>query len=116
MPFSAAASRYQSPRQLRQKPAMAIMSMFCTSVRWRRCATRRRNTAASSASWVWLSISPPPSRGRARLSDINRFSGKFRVLLNELEAQFRLLAHQAFEQAFGLFAVFAGDMDLQQGM
>ena len=49
MPFASAASRYQRLRQLRQKPARFIRSMFCTSVRSRRCSTRRRNAAASSS-------------------------------------------------------------------
>src|SRR6185436_4917835 len=48
-----AASFIQLPRQLRQKPARFIRSMFCTSVRERRCSTSRRNTAASSSVWVF---------------------------------------------------------------
>src|SRR6185437_14345798 len=49
-PRSAAASRYQSARQLRQKPARIIRSMFCTSLRsWLRCFSSRRNAAASSS-------------------------------------------------------------------
>src|ERR1700744_3698501 len=55
MPRSPAASRYQRLRQLRQKPARFIMSMFCTSVRSRRCSTRRRNAAASSSVRVFSS-------------------------------------------------------------
>ena len=35
MPCAAAASRYQSPRQFRQNPAVIIMSIFCTSLRSR---------------------------------------------------------------------------------
>src|SRR5215208_2637966 len=49
MPRSSAASRYQRERQLRQKPASSIRSMFCTSVRSRRCFTSRRKAAASSS-------------------------------------------------------------------
>jgi len=45
---SAAASWYQLDRQLRQNPARFMRSMFCTSVRSRKCATSRRNAAASS--------------------------------------------------------------------
>src|SRR5687768_18535202 len=52
-PLAWAASRYQSARQLRQKPAAIIRSMFCTSLRASRCASRRRNTAASRASFIW---------------------------------------------------------------
>src|ERR671910_3134511 len=48
-PAAFAASRYQLDRQLRQKPARFIRSMFCTSVRSRRCCTRVRNAAASSS-------------------------------------------------------------------
>ncbi len=48
-PVSAAASRYQLARQLRQKPARFIRSMFWTSLRVLRCSTRRRNTAASNS-------------------------------------------------------------------
>src|SRR5262249_16203864 len=54
-PLASAASFIQLPRQLRQKPARFIRSMFCTSVRARRCSTSRRNTAASSSVWVLLS-------------------------------------------------------------
>src|SRR5579875_2475696 len=56
MPFSAAASRYQRDRQLRQNPARFIRSMFWTSVRSRRCATRRRKVAASSSMRVLSSM------------------------------------------------------------
>ena len=59
MPCASAASRYQRLRQLRQKPARFIRSMFCTSVRSRRCSTRRRNAAASSSVRV--------ASGRARV-------------------------------------------------
>ena len=55
-PASSAASRYQRLRQFRQNPARFIMSMFCTSVRSRRCSTRRRNAAASSSVRVLSSI------------------------------------------------------------
>src|SRR6185295_8107447 len=55
-PFSSAASFIQFDRQLRQKPARFIMSMFCTSVRLRRCSTRRRYTAASSSVRVLSSM------------------------------------------------------------
>src|SRR5947199_411637 len=48
-PLASAASFSQLERQLRQKPARFIRSMFWTSVRARRCSTRRRNTAASSS-------------------------------------------------------------------
>ena len=48
-PRASAASFIQLDRQLRQKPARFIRSMFCTSVRARRCSTRRRNAAASSS-------------------------------------------------------------------
>src|ERR1035437_4352058 len=43
--------------QLRQKPARFIRSIFCTSVRSRRCATSRRNAAASSSVRVFSSKS-----------------------------------------------------------
>ena len=56
MPRSSAASRYQRDRQLRQKPARFIRSIFCTSVRSRRCATSRRKVAASSSVRVLSSI------------------------------------------------------------
>ena len=39
-----------------RSPARFIMSMFCTSVRSRRCSTRRRNAAASSSVRVLSSI------------------------------------------------------------
>src|SRR5688572_18725926 len=55
MPLPLAASRYQLERQLRQKPARFIRSMFCTSVRSRRCSTRRRKAAASK-SRCWVSV------------------------------------------------------------
>src|SRR4249919_2367491 len=48
-PISCADSRYQSARQLRQKPARVISSMFCTSRRASRWASRRRKAAASKA-------------------------------------------------------------------
>src|SRR5689334_14955320 len=48
-PRSCAAARYHFERQLRQKPARFIRSMFCTSLLSRRCSTRRRNAAASSS-------------------------------------------------------------------
>src|SRR5690349_2863364 len=49
-PRSAAASRYQSARQLRQKPARIIRSMFCTSGRFSlRWESKRRKAAASSS-------------------------------------------------------------------
>src|ERR1700716_1897088 len=48
-PLASAAPLSQFDRQLRQKPARFIRSMFWTSVRERRCSTRRRNTAASSS-------------------------------------------------------------------
>src|SRR5437660_1947979 len=56
-PLESAASFIQLDRQLRQKPARFIRSMFCTSVRARRCSTRRRNTAASGSVWVLSSMS-----------------------------------------------------------
>src|SRR5205823_1093852 len=56
MPLPSAASRYQRDRQLRQNPARFIRSMFCTSVRSRRCATSVRNAAASSSVRVLSSI------------------------------------------------------------
>src|SRR5271168_4822719 len=49
------------------------------------------------------------------LSEVYRFFCEFGILLDELEAQFRLLAHQLFEQAFGRLDVFARDVNLQQG-
>src|SRR5712692_1277493 len=48
-PRASAASFIQLDRQLRQKPARFIRSRFCTSVRTRKCSTRRRNAAASSS-------------------------------------------------------------------
>ena len=48
-PRASAASRYQRLRQFRQKPARFMRSMFCTSLRSRRCATRARKAAASSS-------------------------------------------------------------------
>src|SRR3712207_2071683 len=57
MPRSSAPSRYQRLRQFRQNPARFIMSMFCTSVRARRCSTSLRKAAASSSVRVFSSIS-----------------------------------------------------------
>src|SRR5690606_20512377 len=69
-PAALAASRYQFDRQLRQKPARFIMSMFCTSVRSRRCCTSRRKAAASkSRCWSLLrsvTAAPPSNRPAAR--------------------------------------------------
>src|SRR5262249_38745494 len=48
-PRASAASFIQFDKQLRQKPARFIRSRFCTSVRLRKCSTRRRNAAASSS-------------------------------------------------------------------
>src|SRR5437667_8387691 len=62
-----AASWYQLARQLRQKPAMFMRSMFCTSPRSRRCPTSRRKAAASSSVTSELSIfviAPPRSEER----------------------------------------------------
>ena len=56
-PRSPAAARYHFERQLRQKPARFIRSMFCTSGCARRCSTSVRNAAASSSVRV-------PRRGR----------------------------------------------------
>ena len=55
-PLASASSFIQLDRQLRQKPARFIRSMFWTSVRLRRCSTRRRKTAASSSVLVLSSI------------------------------------------------------------
>src|SRR5712671_1666942 len=55
-PLASASSLSQLDRQLRQKPARFISSMFWTSVRERRCSTRRRNTAASSSVLVLSSV------------------------------------------------------------
>src|SRR5258708_35320562 len=55
-PLASASSLSQLDRQLRQKPARFIRSIFWTSVRERRCSTRRRNTAASSSVLVLSSI------------------------------------------------------------
>src|SRR5947199_10637397 len=55
-PRASASSLSQLDRQLRQKPARFIRSMFWTSVRERRCSTRRRKTAASSSVLVLSSI------------------------------------------------------------
>src|SRR6185295_7106350 len=63
-PFSSAASFIQFDRQLRQKPARFIMSMFCTSVRDRRCSTSRRYTAASSSVRVLSSIAASSTVGK----------------------------------------------------
>src|SRR5258707_13964068 len=46
-PLASASSLRQLDRQLRQKPARFIRSIFWTSVRERRCSTRRRKVAAS---------------------------------------------------------------------
>ena len=54
---ASAASFSQFDRQLRQKPARFMRSMFCTSVRSRRCSTRRRKAAASSSVRVAASMS-----------------------------------------------------------
>src|SRR5688572_9718506 len=48
-PRSSAAARYHLARQLRQKPARFMTSMFWTSVRSRKCWTSLRNAAASSS-------------------------------------------------------------------
>ena len=56
-PRSSAASLSQFERQLRQKPARFIKSMFWTSVRSRRCSTSRRKAAASSSVLIARSIS-----------------------------------------------------------
>ena len=58
-PRSSAAARYHFDKQLRQNPARFIRSMFCTSVRSRRCATSLRNAAASSSVRVASSRSMP---------------------------------------------------------
>src|SRR5712672_994955 len=63
MPRAPASSRYQRDRQLRQKPAKFIRSMFCTSVRSCRCATRRRKAAASSSVRVLSSMGDSPWSG-----------------------------------------------------
>src|SRR2546428_5455219 len=55
-PLASASSFIQLDRQLRQKPARFIKSMFWTSVRARRWLTRRRKTAASSSVLVLSSI------------------------------------------------------------
>src|SRR6516165_12571756 len=55
-PRSSASARYHFDRQFRQKPARFIRSMFWTSVRSRRCSTRRRKVAASSSMRVLSSI------------------------------------------------------------
>src|SRR3569832_466976 len=55
-PSASAASRYQLDRQLRQKPARFIRSMFWTSPRSRKCCTSRRKAAASK-SRLWSSLS-----------------------------------------------------------
>src|SRR5438270_794688 len=55
-PVALASARYHFDRQLRQKPARFIKSMFWTSVRSRRCSTRRRKVAASSSVRVLSSI------------------------------------------------------------
>src|SRR4026209_2051551 len=59
-PLAAAASWYQFPRQLRQKPASSMRSIFCTSLRSRKCSTRRRNAAASSSVRICSSIAHHP--------------------------------------------------------
>src|SRR5438132_14210765 len=46
-PRSAAAARYHFDKQLRKNPAVFMTSRFWTSVRPRKCSTRRRNAAAS---------------------------------------------------------------------
>src|SRR5260370_16277556 len=56
VPLASASSFIQLDRQLRQNPAKFIRSMFWTSVRERRCSTRRRKTAASSSVLVLSSI------------------------------------------------------------
>src|SRR6195952_5492072 len=56
VPLASASSLSQFDRQLRQKPARFIRSMFWTSVRERRCSTRRRNTAASNSVLVLSSV------------------------------------------------------------
>ena len=43
------AARYHFDRQLRQKPARFMRSMFCTSGWARKCSTSVRNAAASSS-------------------------------------------------------------------
>src|SRR5690606_37479940 len=65
-PFSFAASTYHLLRQLRQKPARIIRSMFCTSLRSSKCRSSLRNTAASSSVLARSSIPavPPSCSGR----------------------------------------------------
>src|SRR5947208_9868603 len=55
-PRASASSLSQLDRQLRQKPARFIRSMFRTSLRERRCSTSRRKAAASSSVLVLSSI------------------------------------------------------------
>src|SRR4051812_15229078 len=70
VPLASAASLSQFDRQLRQKPARFIRSMFCTSLRERRCSTRRRNTAASSSVLVLSSVVMPMALSRTQEVDI----------------------------------------------
>ena len=70
MPFSAAASRYQSPRQLRQKPADDHQVDILHIGALAQMRTRRRKTAASSSVVVMRRPSnspypPAPHRGSA---------------------------------------------------
>src|ERR1700687_1812210 len=55
-PLASASSLSQLDRQLRQKPATFIRSMFWTSSRERRCPTRRRKWGGSSSVLVLSSI------------------------------------------------------------
>ena len=90
-PWPLAASWYQLARQLRQKPARFIRSMFCTSLRSRRCSTSRRKAAASSSVTSVLSIlvmapiSVRPSRGvRRRAATLRQLVGAAGVTLSSM--------------------------------
>src|SRR5262249_27165315 len=73
-PDLSASSFIQFDRQLRQKPARFIRSMFCTAVRLRRCSTTRRKTAASRPGRVLSSRAMIclPARVPAKWSPVRR--------------------------------------------
>src|SRR5215475_11558907 len=89
-PRASAASFIQFDKQLRQKPARFIKSMFCTSVRARKCSTRRRNAAASSSVRV---LSSSAIAGSFQL----RSKVHLRVIKNR-DAADRFPAHVASEE------------------
>src|ERR1700739_2812687 len=75
---------------------------------------RRREGGRAPSASLTLGTSPVRTGEDDSSSNVHRFRRELGVLLDELEAQLGLLAHQAFDEVLGLVPLVLGDLDADQ--